>query len=150
MFCTNAHLSLKTGYRHLERNMYITCTTCIFVFTMSINHTMLTNGSWVTHHFLYFICITFPLCTLGYHEDTSKMDSETKISDISSDCSTQILPDETVKCQNTKVHNKLSIIKDDIKIELECKGCISPFGNILCFSSISKPWLDIVEKVFSK
>ena len=78
------------------------------------------------------------------------MDSETKISDILSDCSTQILPDETVKCQNTKVHNKLSVTKENIKIELECKGCISPSGNILCFSSITKPWLDIVEKIFSK
>ena len=43
------------------------------------------------------------------------MDSETKISDISSDCSTQILPGEIVKCQNTKVHNKLSVTKRQYK-----------------------------------
>ena len=110
---------------------------------------MLTSRSWVTNHFLYFIRITLPLSTVAYHEETSKW-IETKISDISSDCSTQILPDETVKCQYTKVHNKLSVTKDNIKIELECKGCISPSGNILCFSSITKPWLDIVEKIFSK
>ena len=78
------------------------------------------------------------------------MDSGMKISDFSSDCSTQIPPDKTVPSHNTKVHNKISIIKDNIKIELECKGCVLPSGNILCFSSINKPWLDIVEKLCSK
>ena len=136
--------TFRTIYVHHLHYMYF----CIYHVYKSHNSDSL--KIWVTHHFLYFIHITFPLCTLAYHEDTSKMDSETKISDISSDCSTQIVPDQTVQCHDMKVHNKISIIKDNIIIELECKGCTSPSGNILCFSSISKPWLDIVEKICSK
>ena len=78
------------------------------------------------------------------------MNSETKISDFSSDCSTQILPDNTLHSQKTKLHNKLSIIKENIKIELESKGSVPPSGNIIYLSSVNKPWLDIVEKLCSK
>ena len=78
------------------------------------------------------------------------MDSNSKISDFSSDCSTQILPDETELPHKTKGNNKLSIVKDNIKIELESKVSVSPSGNIVSFSSINKPWLDIVEKLCSK
>ena len=78
------------------------------------------------------------------------MDSETKISDFSSDSSTQILPDNTLREHNTELHNKISIIKENVKIELESKGTVSPCGNILYFSSVNKPWLDVVKKLCSK
>ena len=78
------------------------------------------------------------------------MDSETKNSDFSSDSSTQILPDNNLREHNTELHNKISIMKENVKIELESKGSFSPCANILYFSSVNKPWLDIVEKFCSK
>ena len=142
--CTQNYISIfRTKYVCHLHYMYF----CIYHVYKSHN-----ADSWVMGHssfpvfYSYHIPCFYSCLPWGY----IKNDSETKISDISSDCSTQILPDETAKCHNMKVHNKLSIIKDYIIIELECKGCISPSGNILCFSSISKPWLDIVKKICSK
>ena len=129
--------------------MYVISTTCIYVFTMFINHRMLTSRSWVTNHFLYFLRITLPLCTVAYHEETSKWILRQKLVTFQVIAVLKYYPMK-LKCQNTKVHNKLSVTKDNIKIELECKGCISPSGNILCFSSITKPWLDMYEKICSK
>ena len=78
------------------------------------------------------------------------MDSQTKISDFSSDASTEIIPDNTSQQTDIKIHNKISIVKDNIKIELESKGTVTQPGNILYLSSFAKPWLDLVEKLSSK
>ena len=78
------------------------------------------------------------------------MDSETKSSDFSSDSSTQILPDNTFSEHKTQVHNKICVVKENVKIELESKGSVSTCGNILYFSSVNQPWLDLVEKLCSK
>ena len=44
------------------------------------------------------------------------MDSQTKISDFSSDASTEIIPDNTSQETDIKIHNKISVVKDNMKI----------------------------------
>ena len=78
------------------------------------------------------------------------MDSQTKISDFSSDASTEIIPDNTSQETDIKIHNKISIVKDNIKIELESKGTVTQPQNILYLSSFAKPWLDLVGKTIFK
>ena len=56
--------------------------------------------------------------TSTYHMLLERMDSEPKISDISSDCSTQILPDNTVNTDQVVLYKKISIIKDNMKMQL--------------------------------
>ena len=79
-----------------------------------------------------------------------EMDSQTKISDFSSNASTEIIPDNTSQETDIKIHNKISIVKDNMKIELESKGTVTQPGNILYLSSFAKPWLNLVEKLSSK
>ena len=85
-----------------------------------------------------------------YYHVEIEMDSQTKISDFSSDASTEIIPDNTSQETDIKIHNKISIVKDNMKIELESKGTVTQPGNILYLSSFAKPWLDLVEKLSSK
>ena len=61
------------------------------------------------------------------------MDSQTNLSDFSSYASTQILPDETFQSKSTELHHKISIVKDNMKVELETNCSFSPSGNILSF-----------------
>ena len=85
-----------------------------------------------------------------YYHVEIEMDSQTKISDFSSDASTEIIPDNTSQETDIKIHNKILIVKDNIKIELESKGTVTQPQNILYLSSFAKPWLDLVEKLSSK
>ena len=78
------------------------------------------------------------------------MDSQTKIKDFSSDASTEKILDNSSQETDIKIHNKISIVKDNIKIELESKGTITQPGNILYLSSFAKTWLNLVEKLSSK
>ena len=80
-----------------------------------------------------------------YYHVEIEMNSQTKISDFSSDASTEIILDNTSQETDIKIHNKISIVKDNIKIELESKGTVTQPGNILYLSSFAKPWLDLVE-----
>ena len=79
-----------------------------------------------------------------------ELDSQTKISDFSSDASTEIILVYTSQETDIKIHNKISIVKDNMKIELESKGTVTQPGNILYLSLFAKPWLDLVEKLSSK
>ena len=127
--------------------MYVSHENCTFAFYHDYNTA---NADTHKSRSIIISAISFPHLTLSFARGHIKMDSETKISDFSSDSSTQILPDNTLREHNTELHNKISIIKENVKIELESKGTVSPCGNILYFSSVNQPWLDIVEKLCSK
>ena len=79
-----------------------------------------------------------------------EIDSHTKISDFSSDASTEIIPDNTLQLPDIKIDNKISIAKDNIKIEVESKATVTHPENTLYLASFTKPWLDLVEKLSSK
>ena len=89
-------------------------------------------------------CVKFYYCHVEI-----EMDSQTKIRDFSSDACTEIIPDNTLQSQDIKIDNKISIVKDNIKIELESKGIVTHPGNILYLASITKPWLNVVKKISS-
>ena len=72
------------------------------------------------------------------------------VGNICSDASTQILLDDTLQSKSTELHHKISIVKDNMKVELETKCSVSPSGNILCLSSLTKTWLDLVENLCLK
>ena len=85
------------------------------------------------------------------------MDSQAKISDTgsdsASDISTEIILGTTQSSlhkKQTVLQNKLSITKDNIKIELESKTQMCSSGNLLCASAFNQPWLDLVKDVISK
>ena len=88
-----------------------------------------------------------------------EMDSQPKISDLgndsASDVSTEIILGTTgTQCslhtKQTVLSNKLSITKDNIKIELVSKTEMSSTANLLCASAFNQPWLDLVKDLISK
>ena len=79
-----------------------------------------------------------------------RMAAQPMLSDNSSDCSTEkLLENVSVKDKDIVTHNKLSIIKTDIKIDLEMKHSLSSNGNIVCVSSLDQKWLDLVQNLCS-
>ena len=78
------------------------------------------------------------------------MDSQPHLSDNSSDCSTEIILDKT-SFEQPKIisHHKISVVKTDIKIDLETKNSGSSDVNLLCISSLDEKWLNLVEKLCS-
>ena len=85
------------------------------------------------------------------------MDSQAKISDSgndsASDISTEIILGTTQSSLHNKqtvLQNKLSITKDNIKIELESKTEMCSTANLLCASAFNQPWLDLVKDLISK
>ena len=82
------------------------------------------------------------------------MDSQAKISDTgsdsASDISTEIILGTSLDKKQTVLQNKLSITKDNIKIELESKTQMCSSGNLLCASAFNQPWLDLVKDLISK
>ena len=131
------------------RHMYVTYMYVNFI--MSTDHNpSFQNADTHKSRSIIVSAFSLPHFTLILPRGCIKMNSETKFSDFSSDASTEILPDNTLPSHKTNIHNKISIIKDNMKIELESKGSLPPSGNILCFSAVNKPWLDIVEKLCSK
>ena len=78
------------------------------------------------------------------------MDSQPHVSDNSSDCSTEIIVDNTLFDQPKIIsHHKISVVKTEIKIDLETKNCGSSNVNLVCISSLDQKWLDLVEKLCS-
>ena len=82
------------------------------------------------------------------------MDSQAKISDTgsdsASDISIEIILGTSLDKKQTVLQNKLSITKDNIKIELESKTQMCSSGNLLCTSAFNQPWLDLVKDLISK
>ena len=78
------------------------------------------------------------------------MAAQPRLSDNSSDCSTEIfLENGSVNKKEIVTHNKLSILKADIKIDLETKHSLSSNGNMIWVSSLHQKWLDLVQKLCS-
>ena len=85
------------------------------------------------------------------------MDSQAKISDSASDSASDISTEIILGTTQSSLHNKqtvlqnkLSITKDNIKIELESKTQMCSTANLLCTSAFNQPWLDLVKDLISK
>ena len=83
-------------------------------------------------------------------EHVVRMDSQPHLSDNSSDCSTEIILDKTSFEQPKLIsHHKISVVKTDIKLDLETKKYGSSNVNVLLISSLDEKWLNLVEKLCS-
>ena len=79
-----------------------------------------------------------------------RMDSQPHVSDNSSDCSTQIIVENTsLEHKNIISHHKISVVKTKIKIDLETKNYGSSNVNLVCILSLDQKWLNLVEKLCS-
>ena len=79
------------------------------------------------------------------------MDTQPTLTNKSSDYSTDIIL-ENVLLKNKDIvsHNKLSLVKGNIKIDLESKICVSSNANLICVSAMDQKWVDLVEKLCAK
>ena len=78
------------------------------------------------------------------------MESQPHPSENSSDCSTEIILNTTSFHQPKIIsHHKISVVKTDIKVDLETKKYGSSNVNLVCISSLDEKWLNLVEKLCS-
>ena len=93
----------------------------------------------------------FPVCDFSLSfKHVVRMDSQPHVSDKSSDCSTEIIVDNTSFDQPKIIsHHKISVVKMDIKIDLETKNYGSSNVNLVCILSLDEKWLNLVEKLCS-
>ena len=79
------------------------------------------------------------------------MDTQQTVNDKSNDCSTDIfLENVSPKNKDIVSHKKLSLVKGNIKIDLESKICVSTNSNLICLSTVGQKWLYLVEKLCAK
>ena len=68
--------------------------------------------------------------------------------DNSSDCSTQIIGNESDKSVKV-IDNSLSVVTVTKKVTLATKVTVPASENIICAATCLQPWLDLVEKLCS-
>ena len=74
------------------------------------------------------------------------MDSQPHVSDNSSGCSTEIILDKTSFDEPKLIsHHKISVLKTDIKLDLETKKYGSSNVNLVLISSLDEKWLNLVK-----
>ena len=79
------------------------------------------------------------------------MDPNPTVLETASTCSTEIINEKEFNCEkSTTIQNNLSVITTSTKIEFGSKITVPLSGNILCVSSATQPWLDLVAKLAGK